>query len=100
MVKFWASKLDYLQADDSDSVAKVTYVIKQGPTDLFSIDPSTGVIKTIKGLDYEKEVQHTLIIGTVENNSDKSGATTKVIVDVQVENRQLEIIEIPLHSCC
>ena len=63
---------------------KITYVIRQGPTDLFAIDKITGLIKTIKGLDYEKETQHTLIVGTVENPSNKPGATTKVIVNVEV----------------
>ncbi len=72
------------QADDPDTIKKVTYLIKQGPTDLFSIDPSSGVIKTIKGLDYEKEVQHILIVGTAENNSNKPGATTKIVVNVEV----------------
>ncbi|XKL62751.1 hypothetical protein PGB90_002584 [Kerria lacca] len=75
-----------VKADDPDTKKKVTYIIKQGPTDLFSIDPVTGVIKTIKGLDYEKEVQHVLIVGTLENNSTKSGATTKVIVNVEDVN--------------
>lgn len=62
----------------------MTYVIKQGPTDLFSINPTTGVIKTIRGLDYEKEPQHILIIGTEENTSNLPGATTKVVINVEV----------------
>lgn len=62
----------------------VTYTIRQGPIELFAIDPQTGVIKTIRGLDYEKENQHTLIIGTVENHSNDPGATTRVIVQVEV----------------
>lgn len=75
-----------LQADDPDTVQKITYVIRQGPTDLFSIDQNTGEIRTIKGLDYEKEVQHILIVGTKENDSNKPGATTKVIINVTVIN--------------
>lgn len=59
-------------------------MIRQGPTDMFSIDKNTGVIKTIRGLDYEKEVQHVLVIGTLENPGNKPGATTKVIVNVEV----------------
>lgn len=59
-------------------------MIKQGDTELFGIDPKTGVIKTIRGLDYERENQHILIIGTVENTSDLPGSTTKVVVNVQV----------------
>ncbi|BES91601.1 Cadherin domain [Nesidiocoris tenuis] len=73
-------------ADDPDTTKRVTYVIKQGPDDLFKIHPNTGVIKTSEGLDYEMESQYTLIVGTLENNTTKPGATTKVIVSVQDVN--------------
>lgn len=59
-------------------------MIKQGNTELFGIDPKTGAIKTVRGLDYERENQHILIIGTVENTSDSPGSTTRVVVNVQV----------------
>lgn len=74
------------QADDPDTKKQVTYVIKQGDTELFSIDSKTGVIKTIRGLDFERESQHVLIIGTVENTSNLSGATTRVVINVQDVN--------------
>ncbi|XP_012288920.1 cadherin-99C [Orussus abietinus] len=70
-------------ADDPDTKKQITYVIKQGDTDLFSIDPKTGVIKTIRGLDYERDSQHILIVGTLENTSDLPGSTTRVVVNVQ-----------------
>ncbi|KAF6213242.1 hypothetical protein GE061_010959 [Apolygus lucorum] len=70
-------------ADDPDTTKKITYVIKQGPNDLFKIDPSTGVIKTVEGLDYEMESQYVLIVGTLENNTTKPGATTKIMVNIQ-----------------
>ncbi|XP_048513669.1 cadherin-99C isoform X2 [Athalia rosae] len=73
-------------ADDPDTKKQVTYVIKQGDTDLFSIDPKTGVIKTVRGLDYERDNQHILIIGTAENTNDLPGATTRVVVNVQDQN--------------
>lgn len=59
-------------------------MIKQGDTELFSIDPKTGVIKTVRGLDYESQSQHVLIIGIEENTSDLPGSTTRVVVNVQV----------------
>lgn len=59
-------------------------MIKQGDTELFSIDPKTGIIKTIRGLDYESQNQHVLIIGTEENTSDLPGSTTRVVINVQV----------------
>lgn len=61
-------------------------MIKQGPSDLFTIDSTTGVIRTLRGLDYEKDSQHTLIIGTLENPSQTSGSTTKVIINVEDRN--------------
>ncbi|XP_050534289.1 cadherin-99C isoform X2 [Daktulosphaira vitifoliae] len=75
-----------VQADDPDTTKKVTYIIKQGPSDLFTIDPITGIIKTLRGLDYEKDSQHTLIVGTLENLNQSPGATTKVIVNVEDRN--------------
>lgn len=67
-----------------DTIKKITYVIKQGPTDIFTVDPQTGELKCIRGLDYERESNYTIIIGTMENPSDTPGATTKVIIEVEV----------------
>ncbi|PSN56931.1 Cadherin-99C [Blattella germanica] len=75
-----------VKADDPDTNQKITYVIKQGATDLFAIDPKTGIITTTRGLDYEKESQYILIVGTVENSGTQPGATTRVIVNVKDRN--------------
>ena len=80
-----------LQADDPDTTKRITYELKQGDTELFEIDQKTGVIKTIRGLDYEKEKQHILIVGTLENTSDLAGSTTRVIVNVQVNFISLKL---------
>lgn len=64
----------------------ITYVIRQGPTELFKIDPRTGTIYTTRGLDFERDNQHTLIIGTMENPTNEKGATTKVIINVEDRN--------------
>ncbi|KAK9736572.1 Cadherin domain [Popillia japonica] len=81
---------DYFVTDvmaiDPDTVKKITYVIHQGPTDLFRIDENSGAIYTTRGLDYEKDSEHTLIIGTLENMSDTKGSTTKVVVKVEDRN--------------
>lgn len=82
-----------LQAEDPDTIKKITYVIHQGPTDLFRIEENTGVIYTIRGLDYEKESQHTLIIGTLENMSNDKDSTTRVIVNVEVLLLQYNICD-------
>ncbi|CAH0392596.1 unnamed protein product [Bemisia tabaci] len=75
-----------VKADDADTKKRVTYVIKQGPTEFFSIDPKTGIIRTTRGLDYERENQHILIVGTMENSGNTPGATTRVIVNVEDRN--------------
>ncbi|KAG8223913.1 hypothetical protein J437_LFUL001993, partial [Ladona fulva] len=75
-----------VKAEDPDTNQKITYVIKQGPTDLFQIDSKTGVIRTTRGLDYERETQYILIVGTLENSDTMPGATTKVIVNVEDRN--------------
>nr|CAI5831259.1 unnamed protein product [Callosobruchus analis] len=75
-----------VKAYDPDTVKKITYVIHQGPTDLFRIDENTGSVFTTRGLDYEKDHQHVLVIGTLENMSNNNGSTTKVIVNVEDRN--------------
>ncbi|XP_066251478.1 cadherin-99C isoform X2 [Euwallacea similis] len=75
-----------VEAYDPDTIQKITYVIHQGPTDLFRIDEKTGAIYTSRGLDYEKDQQHVLVIGTLENMSNEKNSTTKVVVDVEDRN--------------
>nr|CAD7198411.1 unnamed protein product [Timema douglasi] len=75
-----------VKADDPDTNQKITYMIKQGPTDLFAIDPRTGVVTTTRGLDYERESQYILVVGTLENSGTQPGATTRVIVNVVDRN--------------
>lgn len=77
------------KADDPDTNQKITYIIKQGPTELFSIDQKTGIIRTLRGLDYERESQYILVIGTLENPGNKPGDTTRVIVNVEVKESLL-----------
>lgn len=60
----------------------MTYVIRQGDNEIFIVDPKTGAIKTRRGLDYERETQHVLVIGTVENTSNLPGASTRVVINV------------------
>lgn len=74
-----------MKADDPDTTKRITYELRQGDTEIFEIDEKTGIIKTIRGLDYEKEKQHILIVGTLENTGDLPGSTTRVIVNVEVK---------------
>uniref|UniRef100_W4VRE0 Putative auditory receptor cell stereocilium organization n=1 Tax=Corethrella appendiculata TaxID=1370023 RepID=W4VRE0_9DIPT len=75
-----------VKAIDPDTLQQVTYSLKQGPADLFKVDAKTGNIKTIRGLDYEKDKHHELIIGTMENNGTKAGDFTQVIINVEDRN--------------
>ena len=70
------------QAWDPDTTKKMTYYIKQGPHDKFTIDSKTGEIRTTQGLEFEEAKQHILIVGLEENLSGNIGSTTTVILHV------------------
>lgn len=72
------------QARDPDSVSSVTYIIKEGADGIFAIDSSTGVIRTLSPLDYEKRSSYTLVVGTLENDGPDPRATATVTVSVEV----------------
>ncbi|XP_065371321.1 cadherin-99C [Calliphora vicina] len=75
-----------VQAIDPDTMPEITYVIRKGATDLFKVNPQTGEIRTTKGLDYEKQKVHELIVGTIENDGNSAGDTIKVVVEVEDRN--------------
>ncbi|XP_030369787.1 cadherin-99C [Scaptodrosophila lebanonensis] len=75
-----------VQANDPDSTPEITYFIRKGETELFKVAPKTGEIRTTKGLDYEKQRQHELIIGTIENDGDGPGDTIRLVVEVEDRN--------------
>ena len=75
-----------VEAIDPDSSPSITYVIRDGDSSLFSVDPLTGIVKTIRGLDFEKRSQYTLIIGTMENDSNDPRATCVLQITVQDQN--------------
>lgn len=75
-----------VQAYDPDTVQKITYILKEGPSDMFKVDAKTGQLKTVRGLDYEASKSHELIIGTKENSGTDAGDIIKVIVEVDDRN--------------
>lgn len=75
-----------VKAHDPDSTPQVTYNLQQGPFELFKVDPQTGQVKTLRGLDYEKEKRHELLIGTVENKGISEGDSCKIIINVEDRN--------------
>lgn len=75
-----------VKAHDPDSAPQVTYNLQNGPFELFKVDPVTGQVKTLRGLDYEKEKRHELVVGTVENKGLSEGDTCKIIITVEDRN--------------
>ena len=81
-----------MEADDRDSESKVTYILKQGDADKFSVDPLTGVVRTKRPLDYERQSRHVLVIGTQENSdANDPMAITTLVVNVQVRRRKINL---------
>ncbi|XP_060645896.1 cadherin-99C [Drosophila nasuta] len=75
-----------VQAYDPDSMPEITYVLRKGDAELFKISPTSGEVRTTKGLDFEKQRQHELTIGTIENDGDAPGDTVHLVVDVEDRN--------------
>ncbi|KAH8311419.1 hypothetical protein KR044_006189 [Drosophila immigrans] len=75
-----------VQAYDPDSMPEITYVLRKGDAELFKISPTSGEVRTTKGLDFEKQRQHELVIGTIENDGVAQGDTVQLVVDVEDRN--------------
>jgi len=76
-------------AEDKDTKPNITYRIMQGDVTKFKIDPETGMIRTVQGLDFERSKEHIIVVGTEEGRIDtknSSDATCKVIITVQDVN--------------
>ncbi|XP_068204162.1 cadherin-99C-like [Palaemon carinicauda] len=73
-------------ATDPDTIPEITYVLVSGNSQLFSVDPESGRVTTTRGLDYEVESQHTIIVGTLENQDGSPQATCSVLVTVEDVN--------------
>lgn len=59
-------------------------MIREGDQDLFAIDSSTGFVRTLQPLDYEKRATYSLVVGTIENDGPDSRATATVVISVEV----------------
>ena len=84
-----------MQAEDKDTERSVTYRLVQGDLDKFAIDPATGVVRTIRGLDYEFRQSYRLVVGTEEarlagqatGDRDREGNALTTVVEIVVEDR-------------
>uniref|UniRef100_A0A1B0CQ86 Cadherin domain-containing protein n=1 Tax=Lutzomyia longipalpis TaxID=7200 RepID=A0A1B0CQ86_LUTLO len=75
-----------VKATDPDTKPEITYQLRQGAVELFRVDPKNGQVKTIRGLDYEKEKSHELVIATVENPGNGVGDVVRIHIDVEDRN--------------
>ncbi|XP_042232357.1 cadherin-99C-like [Homarus americanus] len=73
-------------ATDPDTKPEITYIMVNGDSQLFSVEPETGQVSTYRGLDYEASPRHTIIIGTLENSQGGSQSTCSVLVTVEDTN--------------
>lgn len=62
-----------LQAIDRDTTASITYRLLSGDTSLFALDPETGELRTLRGLDAERRAEHVLTVGTDEARMSHAG---------------------------
>ncbi|KAL5285532.1 hypothetical protein ACFFRR_007314 [Megaselia abdita] len=75
-----------VQAFDPDSIKDITYTLRKGSKDFFMITPNTGEIKTIRGLDFEKQQRYELIVGTIQNDGEDPGDFLSVTIHVDDVN--------------
>ncbi|XP_063882361.1 LOW QUALITY PROTEIN: cadherin-99C-like [Scylla paramamosain] len=88
--------LTTVNATDPDSVPAITYVMVNGDPKLFSVEPKSGRITTVRGLDYEAAPRHTIVVGTLENTLDNPQATCSVLVTVLDDNDNPPVFSVPL----
>ena len=78
-----------VKAADKDTLDQITYRIMEGDITKFAVDPLTGDVKTLQGLDYERSKEHRLVIGTEQSralNNKSPDATCVVTVRVEDVN--------------
>jgi len=76
-------------ADDRDGTPQITYRIMEGDITKFAVDPLTGQVKTLQGLDFERAKEHRLVIGTEQSRNLKNfspDSTCTVTITVQDVN--------------
>ncbi len=73
-------------AKDRDIVGSIHYEIISGDQELFSIDPESGVVRTVKGLDFEGQRMHFLTVSTKEARGTFDLDKTSTVIEVSVED--------------
>lgn len=82
-----------LNASDQDTGrnAQIEYTLQEDLTDLFHIDPSTGIITTNTVLDHEQAHEFTIRVYATDNGTPRRNSTVLVMVYIQDENDERPI---------
>lgn len=75
-----------VSAVNAKMISKTSYVILNGSLELFKIDRASGEIRTRDGLDFEKNKELNLTIGTLENPGRSSGDLLQIHISVEDKN--------------
>ena len=88
------TKILTVRATDADAAdnGKVGYRIKSGDTQVFSIDPTAGDIKTVKNLDRETTASYKLVVEAFDHGKNQLTATVDVSVTILDVNDNQPII--------
>jgi protocadherin-15 len=73
-------------ATDKDINGEITYEIVSGDQNMFEIDAKTGVIRTLKGLDYEHQRMHFVTVSTEEARGTFDIGMTSCTVEITVQD--------------
>ena len=76
-----------VQATDLDNIQTITYEIVSGDQTLFSIDPESGELRTLKGLDFEQQKIHFLTVSTVEARQVQGQPSSSCQIEISVEDQ-------------
>ncbi|XP_067103311.1 protocadherin Fat 2 [Osmerus mordax] len=71
---------------DSSSEGKLTFQMLDLQRTYFNIDPKSGVISTVKGLDREDKSEHSIEVIVSDNGSPALSSTATVVIQVLDEN--------------
>ena len=70
-----------VKAEDLDTEASITYRLVAGDLDKFAVHPETGVVRTLRGLDFERSQHYQLVVGTEEGRMLGKGTSLRELAD-------------------
>ena len=89
-----------LHAVDADEQPQITYTMVEGNSQLFTLNPQNGQVRTApSGLDFERQQTHRLVFGTLENPSADQEARFVLVIHVQDVNDhppQFDLLPLPV----